>query len=325
MSENTRRRRPKAPTKCFVKSPTNHTGNKVRLLHRLLPEFGNLRDRRFVDLFAGGMSVGLNVDAARVLFVDAHPEVAALAKLFSAASPGQVESGMADLISRYGFSDTVAHGYEAYGTNSSVGVAAHNRDPHLRLRDDFNHHRLETELHDIARFALVVFGYNNQIRVRLGDGHWMNPPGKRDFNTNSRANLAATVQRLTGIDHEVLHADFRDVSTDLTTDDFVYLDPPYLLGAATYNRTWTESDDRDVLDLMDSLSERGIPWAMSNVLTHKGEEHTTLQCWLRARGHEVQHLDFDYLNPSARGNRGHLPTDEVLILSPNSATARLAA
>lgn len=50
------------PQNRYIKSPLNYTGGKYRLLDRILPAFP--RDYcRFVDLFAGGFNVGINVDA----------------------------------------------------------------------------------------------------------------------------------------------------------------------------------------------------------------------------------------------------------------------
>ena len=49
------------PQNRYIKSPLNYTGGKYRLLDRILPAFP--RDyHRFVDLFAGGFNVGINVD-----------------------------------------------------------------------------------------------------------------------------------------------------------------------------------------------------------------------------------------------------------------------
>ena len=46
----------------YIKSPLNYTGGKYRLLGQILPAFPR-EYSRFVDLFAGGFNVGINVDA----------------------------------------------------------------------------------------------------------------------------------------------------------------------------------------------------------------------------------------------------------------------
>ncbi|MBC9927342.1 DNA adenine methylase [Leucobacter sp. cx-169] len=294
------RRRPKAPISRFTKAPTNYVGNKIRLLHTIIPEFGDLTGSTFVDVFGGGMNVGMNVDAAHVWFNDASAEAAGLARYFSSSHPGQIEAEIEALIEGYGFSDSRTHGYEAFGGTSSSGLVSHNRGPYERLRDDYNSGVFAGRRRDAATFALVLFGFNNQIRLRARDGHWRNPAGKRDFNANVRKNLADTVARLATIDHSITNIDFREMQLP-DGDVFCYADPPYLLGAAPYNKaSWNASIDDELLDWLDGLADRGIPFAMSNVLTHKGQDHTRMLAWLAARDYRVLDLDFDYKNASHR-------------------------
>ena len=58
----------------YVKSPLNYTGNKYRILSQILPHMPKKIDL-MVDLFAGGATVGLNVEAKNVVFVDSNIRV----------------------------------------------------------------------------------------------------------------------------------------------------------------------------------------------------------------------------------------------------------
>ena len=53
----------------MIKSPLNYIGGKRKLLPQILPLFPKDIDT-FVDLFAGGCNVGVNVDANKVIFND---------------------------------------------------------------------------------------------------------------------------------------------------------------------------------------------------------------------------------------------------------------
>ena len=53
----------------MIKTPLNYIGAKTKLLPQILPLFPNKIDC-FVDLFAGGCNVGVNVVANRVIFND---------------------------------------------------------------------------------------------------------------------------------------------------------------------------------------------------------------------------------------------------------------
>lgn len=308
-------RRPKAPVSQFVTSPHNYAGGKARLLHRIIPEFGDLTKHTFIDLFAGGLNVGLNVDARKVVFNDQLSDAVNIARYLSDSSPGQVEAEADAIIAEYQLSDSQANGYEFYETNSSRGLAAANREPFLRLRQDVNERKFQSDREQkAAEFMLIIHAFNCYLQRSNVTGLWTTPVGKRDFNGAVRSRLQRTVHRLGEIEHEILQQDFQEVVPAAYESPFVYLDPPYALGSAPYNTKWGDDDDERLLSFLDDLTAQGVPWAMSNVLRLKGEQNDKLTSW--AQLHEVIHLDFDYSNSShRRRDKGEKDTDEVLIMS----------
>ncbi|MGN0026821.1 MAG: DNA adenine methylase, partial [Clostridium sp.] len=53
----------------YIKSPLNYTGGKYKLLKDLLDSFPKEIDT-FVDLFAGGFNVGVNIEANKIICND---------------------------------------------------------------------------------------------------------------------------------------------------------------------------------------------------------------------------------------------------------------
>ena len=53
----------------LVKSPLNYIGGKYKILNQILPLFPKQIDT-FIDLFAGGCNVGINVNANKIIFND---------------------------------------------------------------------------------------------------------------------------------------------------------------------------------------------------------------------------------------------------------------
>ena len=114
--------------------------------------------------------------------------------------------------------------------------------------------------------------------------------------------------------------DFRDFDTaPLTGEDFVYADPPYLITCATYNEKggWNEGLERDLLDFLDRLHARGVPFALSNVLRSKGRENAILLSWLEEHHglYRAVPLQYSYSNSNYLTRDRTSPSEEVLIIN----------
>ena len=59
---------------------------------------------------------------------------------------------------------------------------------------------------------------------------------------------------------------------------FVYCDPPYLITTAVYNENdgWNCEKEKDLLDLLNKIANKNIPFALSNVLKTKLKTKTIL-------------------------------------------------
>ena len=69
----------------MMKSPLNYIGGKYRLLPQILPLFPK-QINTFVDLFAGGLDVSINVDAQRIICNDINNYVISLFEYFKETS-----------------------------------------------------------------------------------------------------------------------------------------------------------------------------------------------------------------------------------------------
>jgi site-specific DNA-adenine methylase len=142
------------------------------------------------------------------------------------------------------------------------------------------------------------------------------PVGKRDYNGSSRKNVAAFNQVSNEKKVVFKSCDFRDIEKmPLIKDDFVYLDPPYLLGLASYNEMggWTEKDEKDLYALLNRLNKKGIRFALSNVLEHKGDINNIMKEWVKKFNYKVHKLDYDYKNSNYHSTAKDNRTEEVLV------------
>lgn len=295
-----------------IKTPLNYTGNKNKLISILNPLFPPANSGlRFVDLFAGGMSVGLNSGYAKVVFNDTSPAVIALGKLFATADYHSLETRIENIIDDFKLSRSSVNGYEFYGMNSSNGLGKYNKEPYMRLREYFNSLSKKDPEWAIYLFVLIIFGFNNQIRFNSA-GNFNMPVGKRDFNNRVKANLYSTIQKINSMDVEFWNGPFH--SYDFTSKDFLYCDPPYLLGLASYNEqgAWTNKDDQQLRDFLVMHHKRGGYFALSNVLFHKGLENISLREWANSHKFRIVELNHSYGNSSYQ-RKDRNPSIETLI------------
>jgi adenine-specific DNA-methyltransferase len=299
--------------KPLIQSPLNYTGGKFKLLEQILPHFPQGIDT-FVDLFCGGCNVGVNVNAKRVILNDNSPKLLCLYNTFKNLGAETVFEIIDNIISEYGLSDSTTNGYAFYGCDSSSGLGNFNREPYLCLREAFNK-KNEDYYYYAMLFVLIVYAFNNQIRFNA-KGEFNLPVGKRDFNDKMKAKLRVFIERLQNGNYSFLCKDFREFDvTALTEDSLVYCDPPYLITCATYNEQggWSKRDEKDLLVFLDTLNERKIKFALSNVLSNKGKQNDLLMEW--AKRYRVIHLDHSYANSNYQTKDKTKSADEVLIIN----------
>ena len=299
----------------FIQSPLNYTGGKFKLLDQILPHFPEKIDT-FVDLFCGGCNVGVNIKADKVILNDSSSHLLYLYNILKNLGVKNVLRMIDKIITEYDLSRSAENSYEFYGCDSSAGLSSYNREPYLRLREDFNK-KNENYNYYVMLFVLIVYSFNNQIRFN-SKGEFNLPVGKRDFNEKMKSKLCAFIECLRNGNFSFSCDDFRSVDiSNLTEKSFVYCDPPYLITCATYNEQngWDEQCERDLYVLLDKLNERNIKFALSNVLSNKGKKNKILAEWLKKEKYKIIHLDYNYSNSNYQTKDKTKSTKEVLIIN----------
>jgi adenine-specific DNA-methyltransferase len=131
-------------------------------------------------------------------------------------------------------------------------------------------------------------------------------------------NLLAFLERIKRGDIAFTARDFTkfDMSA-LGCADMVYCDPPYLITTGNYNdgnrgfKDWKNAQEIALYNLLDQLHNRGVRFALSNVLRHKGVRNEKLIDW--SMKYVITELDMDYSNSCYNSKRG----DSVEVLITN--------
>ena len=269
-------------------------------------------------MFCGGCNVGINVCAKKYIYNDSCEPLIKLYSVMQTLGSESFIKKIETVIKKYDLSDVKRYGYDFYNCISSEGVGTYNRDRYIKLRTDFNALKEKNDDYYVLLYVLIVYAFNNQIRFNR-KGEFNLPPGKRDFNQKMRNKVKNFIMLLQNQNATFLHKDFRKIEfSKLTGKDFVYADPPYLITRATYNEHggWSEVDEEDLLQMLDNLSQRGIRFALSNVLESKGKENILLKKWIESRpNYKMIDLNYSYNNASYQRQNKEKKTKEILVLN----------
>lgn len=302
--------------KKIIQSPLNYTGGKFKLLPQILPLFPE-KINCFVDLFCGGCNVGINVNSKSVIYNDLNEHLLYLYNTFKNLDKDITFELIYKTINDYQLSLVSENGYEFYNCESGKGLGDYNREHFLKLRKDFNNRKEEDYYYYIMLYVMIVYAFNNQIRFN-SKGEFNLPVGKRDFNKNMQNKLSEFIDRIKSQNCKFTCKDFRTFDvTFFNNDDFIYIDPPYLITCATYNEQggWNEQDEKDLLSFLDNLTENNIRFALSNVLRSKGKENTLLINWLKENTdkYKIHNLNYGYSNSNYQTKNRDSKSEEVLV------------
>jgi len=265
----------------YIKSPLNYIGGKYKLLKQIVPLFPD-NINTFVDLFSGGANVGINVNARHHIFNDMNNRINEVFRYFATKTPDELVETIKDRIDEYGLNKT-------------------NKEAYVKFRSNYNANPNPLDL-----YVLVSYSYNYQFRFN-NSMEFNNPFGRNrsQFSENMEKNLRAFVSKLKTMDAKFIDGLFTDLElSDLVENDFVYLDPPYLITTGNYNDgnrgfvNWGEEQELAMYDLMGQLTRQGIHWALSNVIEHKGRSNDYLKSFVEHSNIVVNYLDYNYDNSS---------------------------
>lgn len=305
----------------MIQSPLNYMGGKFKLLPQILPLFPK-NINTFVDLFCGGCNVGINIDCESVIYNDLDENLLYLYNTFKNLDKQSIFEWIYEIINTYGLSLVSDKGYDYYKCDSSKGLGSYNKESFLRLRADFNEKKKKGNYdyyYYVMLYVIIVYAFNNQIRFN-SNGEFNLPVGKRDFNKKMQQKLSDFIDKIKEQNCKFTCLDFREFDIDtLGNNDFVYVDPPYLITCATYNEQggWSETDEKDLLRFLDSLNEKGLRFALSNVLRSKGKENTLLIEWLDKNKDKYRavSLNYSYSNSNYQTKDKTSNSEEVLIIN----------
>lgn len=279
----------------MVRSPFFYVGDKYKLVEQFKVVFPDKINRLF-EPFCGGGSVFLNIQASKYIANDNNTYMIRLHKFLSENSKDEkiFFNNLESLIEEYGFSAS------ALGKNVSKELkqkypkthyAVFNKIQYKKLKNDFNANKNDM----MKLYLLLIYGFNHMLRFnRTGDFNL--PVGDVDYNKNVKTAIHNYFEFMKQNEVKFYCEDFQNFIANFrfSSDDLIYFDPPYLISSSEYNKCWTIEEEKRLLKLIDSLNEKGIKFALSNVFSHKGKENTILIEW--SKKYKVYDIKSNYIS-----------------------------
>lgn len=270
-------------------SPLNFIGGKhdmIDFLKKYMPK----KIDTFYDLFAGGFNVGININANKIIYNDINFKVRELLEYIT-------DANMKDFY-KY-ISSTII----------KLGLKNEDKESYMKLRDKYNNTPIDKrDCRDL--FLLIMFGFQQQIRFN-NKLNYNNPVGQAGFNDKILDKLIS-FSRITKEKKVFYYSeDYERFLDCVNKDDFVYIDPPYLITLGSYNdgkrgfNGWDEKEELRLLRFLDCLNKKHIKFMLSNVLTHKDKTNRILKEWIEKNNYKIIKYD-----RKARGNRA-----EIIVLN----------
>lgn len=255
------------------RSPLFYVGDKYKIYPKISEYFPKTINR-FIEPFTGGGSVFLNVNANEYLLNDIDSNVIDIHKFLEeqAENSDLFFKNIIDIIQEY----ELSHSYikdivpqELKEKWKKTYYAKFNKEGFNKLKKDYNSGKSNTILH---LYVLLIFGFNRMLRFN-SKGEYNLPVGNVDFNKNTETALLNYFELIKKKNTRFYNLDFSKFlqGIDFIEDDFIYLDPPYLITFSEYNKLWNEETEKRLLDILEWLDSQNVKFAISNVSHYKGK------------------------------------------------------
>lgn len=263
------------------RSPLFYVGDKYKLYPKISKYFPKTINR-FIEPFTGGGSVFLNVNANEYLLNDIDSNVIQIHNFLEeqAKNPDLFFKNVFKIIQEY----KLSHSYikdivpqELRDKWKKTYYAKFNKEGFNQLKKDYNSGKANSTLH---LYILLIYGFNRMLRFN-SKGEYNLPVGNVDFNKNTLTalnNYFDLIKKKNTTFHNLDFLDFFE-NINFQDDDFIYLDPPYLITFSEYNKLWNQNTEKKLLKFLEYLDEQNINFAISNVTHYKGKINEQFLKW----------------------------------------------
>lgn len=273
-------------------SPLNYIGGKYHIIPLIQANTPN-DIVAYYDLFGGGSTVSINAQCKNIIYNDINFIVKDLLTVIKENDIGATIKHISKSIKKY-------------------GLAKENKEAYYALRTEYNSKNI-SERYPLDLYLLICYGFEHQIRFN-SKMEFNNPCGNSGFNQEMLEKLISFHYIANKKDIPFVSFDYKNFENQITPNDFVYCDPPYLNSCGAYNdgkrgfNGWDERQEQELLDFLLRLHNRGVRFMLSNMADRNGNTNDKLNLWVAQNNFRV--IQNDKLTKRNRQDRV-----EILIIN----------
>ena len=318
----------------FINNCWNYFGGKGVLLPQILPLVPKSINN-YIEIFSGGFTVGLNVEAKRYFYNDKSLPMVNMVRTFKENDTQQILRWIDQYILEYGLIKGNLPKEEKLILQDRKNCPKEVREllqakmgvpGYMLLRDKYNSIKVNTVEKDIILYTLICFAFNNQLGFN-GSGDYNIPKGngRSNFNSSLRNKLEIFSNFTKRVDLQISSEDFNYFKEfPFEENDFVYNDPPYILSDSAYDRSietrWDVQKEKELLEFLDYLNSKKVNFMLSNVVEHKGKTNDLLLEW--SNKYSMYELDKNYGNCNYQVKKDKGITREVVVINYMSTSSK---
>lgn len=293
------------------RSPLFYVGDKYKLIKEIRQYFPE-NINNFIEPFVWWWSVFLNVKAKKYLLNDIDKNIYKLHNfLDNQKDINLFLDKVLKITKKYNLSKSFIEdivSLELKQKYKKTYYAKFNKTWYENLRKDFNNANKKDFL---VLYILLIYGFNRILRFNSKNKFNL-PVWNVDFNKNVVSALINYFEFTSKNIIELSNLDFKKFLENISfeKDDFIYLDPPYLISFSEYNKIWNEEKELELLNFLDELNKQNIKFAISNITAYKWRKNDIFINWMKK--YNFKNIKSNYISYHDNSRK---ETNEVLVFN----------
>lgn len=223
-----------------------YSGNKCKIGNQIIPRFPNSCNT-FVDMFTGSGFINYNyLGAKKYICVEIQEPILNLHKEFKIKPLGEIIKFL-EKVDNETLNDKLEHDFE-------------------KLKNIYNETRNPLVLILIARQAFSsLLSFNSEGLCNVSES--ITRRKMKKLSGDLIQDMFLIKERIENQDRIYICDSFENFPVEkLTSDDFVYIDPPYFQSCANYNKLWDDEKYKKLIKMMEYFDSKNIGFGYSDML-----------------------------------------------------------